>query len=613
MVAVAALSAAAMARPAGGQQLRTSIEARTRVFQAVGPGVTALKHDSSGHYYVLAKPATAILIYASDGSLIGQIPNANSRNSVIKYAVDIDVSPEGLLYVADRGANAVEIFKADGTLVAIVPVNAPTSLATLSDGQFAVTSLTSDHLVQIRDGHGSLVRSFGDPSDIADDIAKTSMMQWGKISGDSANDIYFALTSVADPTLRKYDRFGYASYETTVPESVVNAASTEKENRAELSVSMSHLSLSEQTVGSVTLGSSRNLTFSAGMGTGLLGGMRYGGGYGRGSLQAGAFQSGTGDSSGLFGGDPVGGTGSGPLGGMISGQISDQGPQFNLGLGSISGIRRGAQGRSGTSVNQTTTQGATLQFNGSGNDDQINFTNQDLNDNFSLNSQQIGSNGDPADGPFGSAAYQPENPYSSGAAGQNLGYGGGLPNDFVIGSLMNSFNYRPQMSPGGFGNGMHSGGANTEAGGPPSAASITSAGPLSAPSGAHTGPSGVGRPADDSFRPHGRFGGGETGVSASVRVNIGDLSDKLAKKSMITAVGVDPATHEIWAGIGDTLVHFSKTGDPLEIYNLTMKGGAPLKPTAILVEPERFLIAADPWGIFEFARPDGPSPAAPLQ
>src|ERR1700722_8130731 len=349
-VAIAALSVAVVAEPTCGQQLRTSIEARARVFETVGPGITALKRDSSGRYYVLAKPATAILIYDSNGNLAGQIPNTRSQNATIKYAVDIDLSSDGLLYVADRGANAVEIFKTDGTPVAVFLVNAPTSLATLSNGQFAVTSLTSDQLVQIRNERGALVRSFGDPSDIADDgAAKTSMKEWGKISGDSSDGIYFALTSVDDPTLRKYDRYGYSSYETTVPESVIEAAATTRENRAELSVSMSHLSLSEQTVGSITLGSARDLKFSAGMGTGLLGGMRYGGGYARSSMQTRMLQTGSGDS-------PFGG---GPLGGTVSGQFSDQGPQFALGLGSVSGARRGAQA-SGISVSQTQSQGAIL-------------------------------------------------------------------------------------------------------------------------------------------------------------------------------------------------------------------------------------------------------------
>jgi hypothetical protein len=58
----------------------------------------------------------------------------------------------------------------------------------------------------------------------------------------------------------------------------------------------------------------------------------------------------------------------------------------------------------------------------------------------------------------------------------------------------------------------------------------------------------------------------------------------------------------LWAAAGNTLVHFSAEGNPVEVYYLTLKGGAPLKASALLVEPDRFLVAADPWGIFEFPR-----------
>jgi len=87
-------------------------------------------------------------------------------------------------------------------------------------------------------------------------------------------------------------------------------------------------------------------------------------------------------------------------------------------------------------------------------------------------------------------------------------------------------------------------------------------------------------------------------------VNLGDLGPSSEEKPQITAASVDPSTQEMWAGIGDTLVGFSKDGNPIGIYYLTMTGGAPLKPSAVLVEPDRFLVAADPWGIFEFDRPD---------
>jgi hypothetical protein len=110
------------------------------------------------------------------------------------------------------------------------------------------------------------------------------------------------------------------------------------------------------------------------------------------------------------------------------------------------------------------------------------------------------------------------------------------------------------------------------------------------------------------FGPHGRFGEGTTSVTATARVNLGDLGPKVSDQSEITAVSVDPATQEMWAGIGDTLVGFSKDGSPMGVYYLTVNGGLPLRPTAVLVEADRFLVAADPWGIFEFDRPDRSRP-----
>jgi hypothetical protein len=133
---------------ASAQGLQSTLHAGARVFPAVGPGVTALKHDSAGRYYILARPATTISIYDAGGHFVSQIPNANSRGVTIHYAVDIDVDSTDRVFVVDRGANAVEIFAADGSPVATIPVNAPTSVVALSGGQFAVTTLLSKRLVQ---------------------------------------------------------------------------------------------------------------------------------------------------------------------------------------------------------------------------------------------------------------------------------------------------------------------------------------------------------------------------------------------------------------------------------------------------------------------------------
>jgi len=200
------------------QGLHDILRAQARVFPAVGPGVEALTRDSSGRYYILAEPAKAILVYSATGQLIGQIPNANSRGATIRYAVSIDLDSQGRLFVADRGANAIKIFAPDGSPVATVPVTAPTSVVALSGGQFAVTQLQSKRLVQIMDESGATIRAFGDPADQPGARpAAQPVTDRGRITGDSKGNIYFAFTSLPDPTLQRFDRFGYSAYDAVIP------------------------------------------------------------------------------------------------------------------------------------------------------------------------------------------------------------------------------------------------------------------------------------------------------------------------------------------------------------------------------------------------------------
>ena len=144
---------------------------------------------------------------------------------------------------------------------------------------------------------------------------------------------------------------------------------------------------------------------------------------------------------------------------------------------------------------------------------------------------------------------------------------------FSAGALFNSVTFQTLGSSaiaGGFpGGGMRFGHPNL--GGP------GGQGPSSFGSGAHMGA--------EHFGPHGRFGAGDSDFTATLRVNLGDLGGGFSEKPTITATAVDPATQELWAAVGDALVHFSKGGDPVEVYYLTLKGGAPVKPSAILVEP----------------------------
>jgi hypothetical protein len=204
--------------PAAGQLENSAQEilARSRVFPEIGPGLIAMKRDSSGRYYILAAPANTIAVYSSSGKRIGQIPDTNSGGAKIAYAEDMDLDVEGQLYVADRGANAVKVFGPDGVLVASIPVAAPTSVAALPGHEFAVATVRSTRLVSIFDFHGNLVRSFGEFADASDRADLNQSLNRGRVFSDPAAHIYFAFTYLPVPTFRKYDRYGYAAYEVSL-------------------------------------------------------------------------------------------------------------------------------------------------------------------------------------------------------------------------------------------------------------------------------------------------------------------------------------------------------------------------------------------------------------
>ncbi len=75
---------------------------------------------------------------------------------------------------------------------------------------------------------------------------------------------------------------------------------------------------------------------------------------------------------------------------------------------------------------------------------------------------------------------------------------------------------------------------------------------------------------------------------------------------VINAIGVDPQTQEVWISLGDYLMKFDKSGNRVESYRTLNTNSEDLTPSAIIIEPHRILLADDPHGIFEFARPDLP-------
>jgi hypothetical protein len=72
---------------------------------------------------------------------------------------------------------------------------------------------------------------------------------------------------------------------------------------------------------------------------------------------------------------------------------------------------------------------------------------------------------------------------------------------------------------------------------------------------------------------------------------------------IISAVGVDPQSQELWIAIGTLLMQFDKDGQRLYSFRTYLPGGARMEPSQILVEPNRLLLGADPQGIYEFPKP----------
>jgi hypothetical protein len=72
---------------------------------------------------------------------------------------------------------------------------------------------------------------------------------------------------------------------------------------------------------------------------------------------------------------------------------------------------------------------------------------------------------------------------------------------------------------------------------------------------------------------------------------------------IISAVGVDPQTQDVWLAIGTLLIHFDKEGQRIASFRTFTPGGSRLEPSMILVEPDRLLIGADPQGAYEFPKP----------
>lgn len=106
-------------------------------------------------------------------------------------------------------------------------------------------------------------------------------------------------------------------------------------------------------------------------------------------------------------------------------------------------------------------------------------------------------------------------------------------------------------------------------------------------------------------------------ASQSRRREIARLDEEGARaavfKPSVGAIGVNAETQEFWLGVGGLLMHFVPDGTRVGLYRLFTAEGARIEPSAILVEPDRLLVASDTLGVFEFAYPERSRLARPAK
>ena len=198
-------------------QTEGELTAKIRVFPTVGPGLRAIKRGADNRVYVLQSPTPGVIVFGEGGKAVLQVgaglaasATTKVRPASIVFGEDCDVDSEGRIYVADRGANQVLVFSPEGSLQRSIPVPAPVSVAALPEGEVAVATLREPHLVVVYDKNGRDVREFGDPEPLSELPELNRSLSVGRLATDGQGRLYYGFDYLPEPTVRQYDRYGYA-------------------------------------------------------------------------------------------------------------------------------------------------------------------------------------------------------------------------------------------------------------------------------------------------------------------------------------------------------------------------------------------------------------------
>ena len=196
------------------EELPTQLDANRRLLSNIGPGLRAVKVGADARTYVLASPSPGLVVFDKESKPIITIgPPASVAKDVhlpIVFGEDCDVDAQGKIYVADRGGNRIQVFSPEGELLRSISINAPVSVAALPEGEVAVSTLHEPKLVMVFDKNGRVVREFGEPEQISDREDLNRFLNIGVLAADPQGHLYYAFEYTPEPTVRQYDRAGYA-------------------------------------------------------------------------------------------------------------------------------------------------------------------------------------------------------------------------------------------------------------------------------------------------------------------------------------------------------------------------------------------------------------------
>jgi hypothetical protein len=199
-------------------QYEGELTAKRRLSPEVGAGLRAVKIGPADHLYVLASQGLQVfdakehkLLTIGSSAPAPATSSSKTAPAAPTFAEDFDVDASGQIYIADRAANLIAVYSPEGSRLHSFSVNAPLAVAALPDGEVAVATLRDPHLVTVFDKNGREIREFGELEDISDRADLNRYLNTGYLASDPRGDLFYAFIFVPEPTVRQFDRNGYAT------------------------------------------------------------------------------------------------------------------------------------------------------------------------------------------------------------------------------------------------------------------------------------------------------------------------------------------------------------------------------------------------------------------